>query len=138
VRTAVRTDDFSFAGVLSAIRQCRTAVTSGPFASLSAAHDNRRYFPGDTARAAEFPVEVSGLSSAEFGPLSRLALFKGTLGRTEEKVLDVSLKNERAFERTVLFRARAQEPCYFRAEVSSGNGNDVFLGMTSPLWAKPE
>jgi hypothetical protein len=112
-------------------------VTSGPFASLSAARDNRRYYPGDTAPGGECQIEVSGLSSAEFGPLTRLALFKGTLGKTEEKVLDVSVKNERTFARTIPFRAQARENCYFRAEVSSGAGNDVFLGMTSPLWVEP-
>jgi hypothetical protein len=133
VRTAVRTDDFSFAGVLSGIRQCRTVVTNGPFITLSALDLGL----GDTVAAREFTLDIKALSSPEFGPLSRVTLYKGTLGKTEEKALDLNLKNEKTFSRTIPFQTNAREKCYFRAEVSSGAGNDVFLGMTSPLWAEP-
>jgi hypothetical protein len=135
VRTAVPAGELSAGAVVNALRSGRAVVTNGPFVALEVHCDGKKAGIGDTVPAGRLRVELTALSTAEFGPLKQATLILGVRDGGERKVR-IRHPDDPAAAFRLLFSEKldATGTGYVRAEVSSGSGNNIFYGFTNPVW----
>ncbi|MFH0919235.1 MAG: hypothetical protein V1913_02645, partial [Fibrobacterota bacterium] len=134
VRTAVKTDVLTPEAITGSLRQGRAVVTTGPFITLHAEMEGRRFETGDTIPAGRATVTLQVLSTPEFGPLGPVTVYQGTPGREERKIQLPEPPSATPSIRRFEWEIETTEPGYLRAEVSSTAGSDVFYGFTNALW----
>jgi hypothetical protein len=135
VRTAVWAGELSTGAVVNALRNGRAVVTNGPFVTLNVHHNGKKAGIGGSVSAGRLRVELTALSTAEFGPIKQATLILGVRGGGERKVR-IQHPDEPADAFRLLFSEEldAAGAGYVRAEVSSGSGNNIFYGFTNPVW----
>jgi hypothetical protein len=134
VRTAVLCHDkITEKNLLNALSHGRAIVTNGPFITIEVTNKiGETAQIGGTIVAREITVNISAISSSEFGNIHNVKIFRGTIGSQNEDVLyrynDIEFIN---FSYTV--STKVESYFYLRAEVVTEDGK---LGFTNPIWVK--
>ncbi|OGS35793.1 MAG: hypothetical protein A2293_05155 [Elusimicrobia bacterium RIFOXYB2_FULL_49_7] len=136
VRTALQTETLSPEKIVEAVRACRTVVTNGPFITFSIHTPRGVAGLGETAVGTTLTLHLEALSTEEFGPLKQVTLYQGTLHEKENKIAEWAVLPSSPFRFTAVHPVILLFPAYFRVEVSSKRSNDVFFGLSSPIWAE--
>jgi len=142
-RTAVLIDEpFSLSSLMAALRLGRACITTGPLLDLQVVCESgRRARLGETVREAPRSLSIAAVSSAEFGALTRVAIWLGDLQNQTEQVLFETKKFVDPFKfshfQTLDFPV---EKFYLRGEAHSAGSK--FLpepalpcsALTNPIW----
>lgn len=130
--------ELSLQALMSALQHGATAITSGPFLAITAIGANLQNTPmGGDIFGEPATLELLAYSSQEFGPVSRVVLFKGTIGAAEESVMvDEALPYQSfSFSAQIALPAPPESGCYYRAEVHcAGAASLPAAAMTNPIW----
>lgn len=123
--------------LLSALREKRAAISTGPALGLELLRDGHRHLPGGTATGRTgWTVRVRVASTAEFGPLESVVLHVGDMarGRELETVLEHGLTDFRLDQSWT-----AELPAgggYLRASVRTVRDGVTFHALTNPVWVE--
>ncbi len=130
--------------LLKALQQGHCIVTDGPVLNLRLHQDAVITRIGSTlSLSRQQRLEMAFRSTAEFGALDRITVFRGLLGAEAEKVLyqTPALKNQMEFVTTLEIPAGERRAFYLRAEVWT-NGQTAYDGkphwaLSNPIWFDP-
>ena len=137
VRTGVFVEDtFSLPTLLKAFKNGRMLVTDGPFVELlvkNARSESAR--SGDCISGKNFKIDLTCLSSPEFGKLSELRIYKGDLINRKESLFKRVTNFSELFEyHEELKPVGNTAPSYIRAELYSKNEVGILKCFTNPIW----
>ena len=128
------------AGIMSALSVGRCLISNGPSIDLEVRGDGSSAGPGGSLPGGDLEVHLRLASTPEFGPLTRLRLYRGIIGATQEDLLVDLLLGSGRYKFRWRHKLHQTRPGYLRAEVQSrlpaGNvfGNHLGLALTNPLW----
>ncbi len=136
VRTGVFLEDtFSLPTLLKAFKNGRMLVTDGPFVELlvkNARSESAR--SGDCISGKNFKIDLTCLSSPEFGKLSELRIYKGDLINRKESLFKRVTNFSELFEYHKELKPGNTAPSYIRAELYSKNEAGILKCFTNPIW----
>ncbi|MCH8838955.1 MAG: CehA/McbA family metallohydrolase [Candidatus Marinimicrobia bacterium] len=128
------------AGIMSALSEGRCLISNGPSIDLEVRGDGSSAGPGASLPGGDLEVRLRLASTAEFGPLTRLRLYRGIIGAPREDLLVDLLLGSGRYEFRWRHKLRQTQAGYLRAEAQSrlpnGNvfGNHLGLALTNPVW----
>jgi hypothetical protein len=141
VRTGVLLENaLTLDHLLEGFKRGRMVVTNGPLVDVRA-HNRRgdRVGIGGEISGSEIAITCECKSTQEFGGLSELRLYCGSLTENKEKLLfSRSTFGDRFHHREQLDFNGPPEKCYFRAELNSERGTRKLLCLTNPIWLQPQ
>lgn len=130
--------------VLAALRTGRACITTGPLLDLQVQCANGDLIPmGESAMAATHAV-LTARSTAEYGKLAKVILWRGDLNHQREEKLLECTQFSRAYDyQEKLLLSPCESPCYVRAEIISSKSKDTslaqtFSGLSNPIWLLPK
>lgn len=130
--------------VLAALRAGRACITTGPLLDLQVQCANGDLIPmGESAMAATHAV-ITARSTAEYGKLTKVILWRGDLNHQREEKLLECTQFSRAYDyQEKLLLSPCESPCYVRAEIISSKSKDTslaqtFSGLSNPIWIFPK
>ncbi len=124
--------------LLRALAAGQASLSEGPVCALFAhAPGTAGVAMGGELAADRGYLQITAVSSEEFGGLARVRVFRGRIGGEREEVfLDIELQGESAYEARVPIETRVA--VYYRAEVISRLSDGRRLrGLTNPIWHRP-
>ncbi len=142
-RTAVKLrDKLALGSLLSALRNGRALVTTGPMLDLQIENGNGAIAQmGETITGGATHAMIAAVSTAEFGKLERVILWRGDLMNKREEVLFECAQFPRPYEyHAKLSLPHAAGHCYVRAQVSSSQhipkaaSPKTLVGLSNPIW----
>ena len=134
VRTAIRYNEKNSDSILEAIRRRRAQICTGPISDISIVSKEGELFRmGDEATLNSGKLQVSAVSSEEFGRLKKVVVIAGDLSTGKESVLYefTNFESNYSFEKSLSidFKSRG----YIRMETFSDAENKPF-SFTNPIW----
>ncbi|MBT5712255.1 CehA/McbA family metallohydrolase, partial [Candidatus Poribacteria bacterium] len=131
-RTALYTPEPTLPCVYDAMRAGRAVMTNGPFVTLSvAAGDGPRVEMGESARPGDAVVHVQARSTEEFGELTRVTLYVGTVGGSESPLV---LGANVGLARDITGQLTLEAGSYLRVEAEAQRGDSATCAFTNPIW----
>ena len=130
-------DDLSVAGIHTALRNGRTIVTDGPVAVI-----NVQNAAGETAMVGgdivggEFTLTITAKSSAEFGAINKIVLYRGTFHEEAEQVEQTFIPDKDETTHTFTHEIVHKNKGYVRVEATSAVRGKSFLCITNPIWLR--
>ena len=127
-------------GITAAMREGRCLISNGPSIDLEVRGDGSSAGPGGTMPGGDLEVRLRLASTPEFGPLTRLRLYRGIIGAPREDLLVDLVLGSGRYDFSWRHKFHQAQPGYLRAEVQSrlpgGNvfGNRRGLALTNPVW----
>ncbi len=132
VRLGLFPSDPDERGIIDAIRNGCTIATDGPAVAMYAGHTPVMGMSLTTPSV----VTIRGRSSAEFGGIARVEIWKGVIGEQEEQSIDhQELPSVMDWEET--YQTTDHRPHYLRVELHTHPGQrDGYShrALTSPVW----
>jgi hypothetical protein len=139
IRTGVLLDNgLSLSTLLKGFQTGRMVVTNGPFVEIrlhNSAGENAQM--GGEIAGAEIALTCECKSTAEFGALSELRIYRGNLAEKKEDLFYLQNDFANAFLQREQIAVSDSGFCYFRAELESKTGERTLLCLTNPIWVKP-
>ncbi len=138
----VKPDDL--AGITAALHQGRCLISNGPAIDLAVQGDGRPVGPGGSLPGGDLEVRLRLASTAEFGPLTRLRLYRGIIGVPREDLLVNLVLGSGRYDFSWRHNLHQRKPGYLRVEAQSrlpdGNvfGNRLGLALSNPVWVGGE
>ena len=132
VKTGVYLEKFTLKHLIRGIRNHRTIISNGPFATMKIQGKNSANI-GDTIKKNEAnQLIVITKSSGEFGPWYEISLFWGNYESQKEIKKSVPV-DKPAYN--FHFNTELLDNCdYVRLETFSRVGEKIFFCITSPIW----
>ncbi len=132
--------------LLAALRAGRAIITTGPMLDLQVECANGEVAQmGERTTAPATHATLAACSSAEFGKLERVVLWRGDLNRKrEEKMLECTQFPQPYAYYLKLPLTHSESRCYLRAEVVSSQHDAVtsaprtMTGLSNPVWILPQ
>ncbi|HQV33449.1 MAG TPA: CehA/McbA family metallohydrolase [Calditrichia bacterium] len=123
------------ANILKAIAAKASIVSCGPAGNLTLVQDDGKFGIGASARA-HHPTEVriEALSTAEYGPLTRIELHIGDLQQKQERPEILEISAESFHFRHTLTLPKGLAPGYLRLVVFAENGRWRTFCYSNPVW----
>jgi len=120
--------------LLRALRQKRAVISTGPALDLEIHTKNHIYEIGDTLpnEPIQF-LQIRASSTAEFGELQEIRLFKGDLQNRKELQQTFPSNVTYSFRLKIPF-SREEHIGYIRGEVISKKGEHLFYAFSNPIW----
>jgi len=139
IRTAVFVrDHLSMDGLLEGIRRGNMVITDGPFIDMTISDgDGAVARPGDTLQGDAFSLQMTCLSSPEFGHLQEAQVIQGDLLNKQEKTLCALNNFTSACRHTERLDVRVTSPSYIRMELRSSTDARAYRCFTNPIWLHP-
>jgi hypothetical protein len=132
VKTGVFLENFSLNHLIKEIKQHRTIISNGPFATMTIQGKNSAKI-GDTLKKNEAnQLSIITKSSSEFGQWHEISLFWGNYESQKEIKKSITVdKPTYNFH----FNSELLNNCdYVRLEAYSRKGEKLFFCITSPIW----
>jgi hypothetical protein len=130
--------DLSRAQILRALNDGQAVTTDGPFVTFTVLADRgRKATLGSSLPGRRFTVNISAHSSADFGPLERVDLYRGIIGGKEQRIRSYRRGRDfrQAHEATLSAHLNEEgQAAYLRIEAQAGLGDRARLAMTNPVW----
>jgi len=137
IRTAVYLpESLELESLLAAMKRGNMVITDGPFLDLTVTSALKTERPGGTLRADRVGITCVCAASREFGALSKLTLWQGSLVQKAERVFREELSFENS-ERTIHEYSLCLNPgdrSYIRAELHSQRDGQLFRCFSNPIW----
>ncbi len=131
-RTALYTPEPTLPCVYDAMRAGRAVMTNGPFVTLSVeAEDGSRAEMGESVRPGDAVVRAQARSTEEFGELTRVTLYVGTVGGAE---VPMALGENLGHEQDIAREVTLNEGSYLRIEAEARRGENDTRACTNPIW----
>lgn len=130
-RTAVYTPDDTVESLYAGLRAGTCTMTNGPFADLSIDADGQRHRIGATIRGGSMTVRMSARSTDEFGELSRIVLYIGSVGASEEHRI---IAERAGLTHDAELRLTLNAGAYVRLEAEATRGDAGTIALTNPIW----
>jgi hypothetical protein len=92
---------------------------------------------GGEIAGSEIALTCECKSTAEFGALSELRIYRGNLAEKKEDLFYLQNDFANAFLQREQIAVSDSGFCYFRAELESKTGERTLLCLTNPIWVKP-
>ncbi len=135
-QTLLKLDALNIENITTAVREARTAISTGPAGELMVSSETfHAKGAGDCIKipaGSRVNVRVKGISSKEFGMLTKAVLYQGMIGHAEEKV--VWIAEPRDFQVDESLEIEIASECYLRMELSSPGGRWPGIFVSSPIW----
>ncbi len=134
-RTLIRSESNSTAALMQAMKNRRSAVSTGPVGDLSFSIDDKNYGIGDTAAIkpnVSTIIKVKGMSSAEFGAEMDVTLYLGNIETQTESILHHEVDLNTTFDLDIPFAPLHSG--YLRMEISSEGSRWPGVYVSSPIW----
>jgi hypothetical protein len=134
-RTIIRSESSETTHLVDAMKQRRTALSTGPMGDLTIMTEGSSYGIGDTIRAKlhdTFKLRICGLSSEEFGSEMDVTLYTGNLETQQEELLFHDSEQLEKFELVQEFTVSNKS--YIRMEISSEGSRWPGIYVSSPIW----
>ena len=128
-------DDLSVAGIHTALRNGRTIVTEGPVAIINAQNaDGETAMVGGDIAGAEFKLTITAQSSAEFGAIDRIVLYRGNFHEKDEQIEQTFIPEREEMTHVFTHEITHKNRGYVRVEATSSARGKSFLCITNPIW----
>lgn len=134
-RTLVRSDSVAVDHLIQAMKQRRTALTTGPVGDLNILSGNIVCGIGDTMQCIKgdtYELRVMAQSSPEFGTEMDVSLYIGNLETQEETLFSHQSENSEKIEFSSEFSV--QSNAYLRLEIGSEGSRWPGIFVSSPIW----
>jgi len=134
-RTVVRSVDSEISNLVDAMKNRRTAASTGPMGDLTINSGENSFGIGDTIKSKKNDVlklSYRGFSTEEFGSAMDVTLYSGNLESGEETLLIHDSELSEAFELYYDFKVFGQS--YIRMEISSHGSRWPGIYVSSPIW----
>ncbi len=133
-RTGIYSDSFSQSDILSAVREGRTFITDGPFASIVS---NGKIVVGEEI-SLENEIAVIAESSNEFGSIRNVKLFCGCFSENDEQVWIIPVEDNCYLLDFKVEAVNLASVDYLRVEVETEPGRRHFpaKAVTSAVYIK--
>jgi hypothetical protein len=119
------------ATLLGALKKKRVIVSNGPAGAISIQQKEKIYHIGDEAKARiPLTLRITAGSSREFGPLSTIDLYFGSIKEKKERRESISLKPGSYKLEKEMEMAEGLTAGYVRAEVKTEKN----ICLTNPIW----
>jgi len=124
--------------ILRALELGEAVTTDGPFVTFTVLNERGRTASlGSSLRGACFTVDISACSSAEFGALERVDLYRGIIGGKERRIR--SYRRGKDFPGIHEARLSAHldgegRAAYLRIEAMTGLGDRARRALTNAIW----
>ena len=122
---------------IKALKEGNCFVTNAPLLNITFQSDGSVYSMGSVVNAVNGILNISVISTPEFGKIKKIVIKKGVIG--ERKEIDYfSIINPKMYELNKSIEIYADSKCYYRCEVKleSQGGNKMFA-LTNPIWLFP-
>ncbi len=136
-RTIVRSDTTDTSEIVEAMKQRRTALSTGPMGDLTITFEGTTFGIGDTLKARKndmLKLNYRGYSTEEFGSLMEVTIYAGNLDTQEEMLLFHDSELSERFEITQNFTVPGKS--YLRLEISSEGSRWPGIYVSSPIWVE--
>jgi hypothetical protein len=131
-RTAVYTPEPTLPCVYDAMRAGRAVMTNGPFVTFTVdVTDGPSVCLGGTARPGDAIIRTQARSTEEFGELSRVTLYVGSIGSGEKPA---TLGENQGMGQDVVGRLTLEKGTYLRVEAEARRGDSITRAITNPIW----
>jgi hypothetical protein len=125
----------SIKNTIKPLKEGNFAVSNGPAVDFHILDEKKNM----SKMGEETTKAVSGVirskSSTEFGPISKITIYRGNLDRIEEKTYLTKEFNSNNFELNFSFEIKdSQSKNYLRAEVQSAGPKGKHFAFTNPIW----
>lgn len=131
-------DTLSLERLLHALRCGAATITSGPFLGISGhPAPDAEIASGGEMHGQSARLQLQAYSTAEFGALARITLYRGDIGAAQESILiDEALPSTCFAFRAVLdLPPPGGSGSYYRAEVRCHTRSSLpIMAMTNPIW----
>jgi len=139
MRTGVFVSSLSEETILQALRNGNSILTDGPVLNILDESQTATLI-GSTLSGTAHTILLSAKTSKEFGGFHRIQIFKGTIGASQEQVVEtMMLHGETTF--TVSRKIKIDTASYIRVEAwtnAAGTAsNQSHFCITNPLWCSP-
>jgi len=134
-RTIVRSTSTKTAHLVEAMKQRRTALSTGPMGDLTIKSHGKTYGIGDTLKTDKHTiatVSAHGVSSEEFGSLMDVSIYSGNIESQEETLLFHDSELSSGFEIDQEYSVDGDS--YLRLEISSEGSRWPGIYVSSPIW----
>ncbi len=139
IRTGVLLENgLSLAALIDGFKSGRMVISNGPFVEikLQNSREETARLGGEIAGAG-IEIICECRSTAEFGALSELRIYRGNLAEKKEDLFYLQNDFANAFLQREQIAVSDSGPCYFRAELDSKTGARTLRCLTNPIWVKP-
>ena len=107
-------------------------MTNGPFVTFTVEDAAGRSSQlGESTSAGDAVVRATARSTEEFGDITRVALYIGTVGAGEEEVI---LGANLGLKQDIVGRLTLQTGSYLRVEAEAQRGDMTTRAYTNPIW----
>ncbi|MFQ5649902.1 MAG: CehA/McbA family metallohydrolase [bacterium] len=136
VRTAVYLEEaLTLASLMKGVKRGNMVLTNGPFLELRIENElGETAHPGDVIGGKQFRIAARCLSSTEFGRLTELKLFEGSLDSKTERLLKRMTFPDSTYDQELEMVRNGKNHLYLRAELRSKSGEEIFNCFTNPIW----
>lgn len=119
---------------IKALSKGNCFITTGPYLkfNLNGNINMGNEFTGQNAK-----LNISALSSPEFGPILGIRVMQGIIGEKKEVVFLDEVNSKSAFKMELNEHIQINEKGYLRVEVETGGVKAKHLAMTNPIWIIP-
>jgi len=134
-RTIVRSKSTDTSDIVEAMKQRRTALSTGPIGDLAITFKATSCGIGDTFMARKndiLKMTYRGLCTEEFGSLMDVTVYTGNLETREETLLFHHSEMSDGFEIVQNFKVPGKS--YLRLEISSDGSRWPGIYVSSPIW----
>ena len=131
----IRKNDIS--ANIKALKEGNCFVTNAPLLNMTFHSDGSVYLMGSDVNAVNGILNISVISTPEFGKIKKIVIKKGVIG--EKKEIDYfSIINPKMYELNKSIEIYADSKSYYRCEVELEflGGNKKFA-LTNPIWLFP-
>lgn len=131
-------DDFSLDGIHESLKNGRTVVTNGPVAIMDAENmSGEKVIIGGDIAGREFVLTINARSSAEYGPIEKLTLYRGNLTDEAEQIEKTFIPKDNKGIHTFTHKISHKNRGYVRVEATSSVRDKSYLCITNPIWFRP-
>ena len=123
--------------IIKSLKNGNCFVTNAPLLNMTFHSDSSIYAMGSVANVDNGILNISIISTSEFGKIKKIVIKKGVIG--EKKEIDYfSIINPKMYELNKSIEIYADSKCYYRCEVELEflGGNKKFA-LTNPIWLFP-
>ena len=133
-RTALYTPEPTLPCVYDAMRAGRAVMTNGPFVTFTVeGADGAGVGLGESTHPGDAVIRAQARSTEEFGELTRVTLYVGSVGGGETPV---TLGENLGLEQDIVGRLTLNTGTYLRVEAEARRGETCTQACTNPIWVE--
>ena len=139
VKTVINVEKkLSLSVIVEALRNGQCYITDGPVINFSVKDKNGKSFNiGDQLQSNSCNLQISVLSTSEFGIIKKVIIFWGSLIEKKEMVYK-TIDLDKTYSKDFNFSYSIKEAGYFRIEVETEKENKIHNAYSNPIWIEPQ